>query len=135
MPYSLTGTWVGTWSWKGYSPKVPECLYNDGGAISITLRQNGVIVDGTTNYAEGIQSRRKDGTCKLVSTYRGTGGGITGDARGINDTTGTLSFTDLGIDELTFTGSMQLNGNTLTGTISRTGSVGAQSGTLSLTRQ
>ena len=135
MPYSLTGTWVGTWSWKGYSPKIPECLYNDGGAISITLRQNGVIVDGTTNYAEGIQRRRNDGTCKLVSTSRETGGGITGDARGINDTTGTLSFTDLGIDELTFTGSMQLNGNTLTGTISRTGSVGAQSGTLSLTRQ
>jgi hypothetical protein len=142
-PYSLEGTWVGRWSWEGFSPNGPTCHFSDGGEISLTLSQRSVlplgqtvvgIIYGTTNYAEGIQTRNLS-TCTLVNTYKGSGGSITGDAGGVQPSTGALYFTDLQIDTLSFTGSMQWDGDHLYGTIGRKGSVGAQSGILELWRQ
>ena len=143
--YSLAGTWVGRWYWSGYSPNNPTCLYTDRGEMKMTLAHDKPIllgqtvvglVRGSLVYADGVQDRRIP-SCELVSTGRVTGGAITADAGGVEETTGAFYFTklELGSSSFVFKGAMQWNGDELSGRIGRSGSPGGGDGTLVLFRQ
>jgi inhibitor of cysteine peptidase len=158
MPYTLTGTWAGTWqlSWTKLS-STGQCTqhYNDGGALSISLTQNGRIdgiaipgnVTGNTLSADGVQGRSNT-TCALVETYQYTGGSISADAGGSTSfyntdgvyltNKGAIYFTNFGIGSLSnITASGQWDGDTLYGTMNKSNSDGTASnsvGTFSLSR-
>jgi Divergent InlB B-repeat domain len=121
----LTGSWVGTWTWSGTGSN--GCTFNDGGAFSMTLAQNGTSFSGSTNGA-GVQTRDNT-TCALTNT-----GSASGTASGtISGTSVNISFDLVGqIATLNFSGTATLNNNTLTGSFQRdTGG----SGSFSLTKQ
>jgi hypothetical protein len=123
-PVSLTGTWVGTWSWSGTGSN--GCSFSDGGSFTMVLTQFGTSFSGSTS-GTGIQTRN-DSTCALMSTDAGSGS-----ASGtISGTTANLSFTLVDIATLSFTGTATFNVDTLTASFVR--STGG-SGSFTLTRQ
>jgi hypothetical protein len=121
---SLTGNWVGSWSWSG--PAVNGCPANDGGAMSASLTQSGTSLSGSINVA-GIQLLQ-DSDCAVVSTSP-SAGSISGSVSGSSVT---YSFTVAG-SSLAFSGTATLSGNTLT-TVSLVRVTGG-SGSFTLTKQ
>lgn len=119
----IAGSWVGTWAWSG--PGSFGCIFNNGGAFSMTLAQTGASVSGSTSAA-GVQTRQ-EGTCALLSTTTeaGTASGT------ISGTTWNMAFVLAG-GALNFSGTATLNNNTLTATFVR--STGG-TGSFTLTRQ
>lgn len=120
---AIAGSWAGTWAWSG--PGSNGCMFNDGGAFSMTLTQTGTSVSGSATAA-GVQTR-ENGTCALMSTTTETGA-----ASGtISGTTWNMAFVLAG-GQLSFSGTAMLNNNTLTGSFVR--STGG-TGSFTLTRQ
>ena len=117
-------TLVGTWNWSG--PGSNNCLFNDGGAFSMTVTLNGTSFSATNIIAQGVQFR-DNATCALISTDTQTGDGsgtLTGSTVTINfSVSGTL---------LTFSGSGTVSGNSVNIPITR---VTGGSGSLNLTLQ
>lgn len=91
----FAGTWVGTWAWTG--PGSNGCTFNDAGAFSMVLSQNGTQVSGTANAA-GVEFRAS-GTCAVISILQ-VSGPATGTASGstwtmaleMSNSSGTLNF-------------------------------------------
>jgi hypothetical protein len=113
QPAPLTGTWTGTWNWSG--PGSNGCLFNNGGAVSMTLTQAGNSFSGSISAA-GLQRRSSD-TCALTGVENGTGT-VSGTLSGgiVN-----LSFSLAGsVGSLNFSGTATLSGGNLSANFRRT---------------
>jgi len=114
---SLAGTWIGTWNWSG--PGSFGCIFNDGGAMSVTLTQAGTTATGSNLSTGGVESRW-DYDCSVGRVDTVTGGTFSLSASG---TAFNMQFSiALGTGALSFSGTATLTNanNTLTGTFVRT---------------
>jgi hypothetical protein len=116
--------WVGTWqgSWTGGS----GCQWNDGGAFSMVLTQDGSSFSGTT-HGEGIEIRYYD-TCELdhVEGQDGTASGtVSGSTINIQ-----FNFSSPAYGTLDFTGTATLSGKTMNCTFTTSGGGGSFTATL-----
>jgi hypothetical protein len=126
---SLTGTWVGPWSWVG--PASNGCTAHDSGTMTLQLTQNGSSVTGSIE-ATGFQTLNATTGCSVVSTDPDSGTFSATVAGNGSSVTYAFSFPD--VASLSFSGAAVIaNGNTFTST-SLTRATGG-SGSFSHTRQ
>jgi hypothetical protein len=126
---SITGTWSGTWSWIAGAN---NCVFSDGGLVSMNLVQNGSSVTGANLSATGFQVRL-DSDCSLQYVDVASGGTLSGTVAG-----GTINYSasfplvKFG-QPFVWTGTATFNGtnNTITGNLTAYGT----NGTFTLVRQ
>lgn len=125
---TLSGNFTGSWSWSGLLAN--GCTANDGGAISLTMAQSGNNLTVSNMTAAGVQTLQVVTVLGVdlcvvsaTNTYsQGTGSGT------INGNNVTLN---LNIGGTTFTVAGTRTGNSVSGTVRRSGS---GTGSISITK-
>jgi hypothetical protein len=120
---NMTGTWTGTWSWIAGAN---NCVFNDGGLVSMNITQNGTQVTGANLSATGFEVHLVS-DCSLQYIDTSSGGTLTGTLSGNTLTyNASLPLIKFGQPFL-WSGTATFNGtnNSLTGVIQAYGTTGS----------